>query len=82
VSTADDRWEAGKAHHPVAKAIYDLISLAGLTHGGARECWKSGGDGDNGEHMMLSVSALVEAESDVLVFLQAALDETRRKDSA
>jgi|SaaInlStandDraft_2_1057019.scaffolds.fasta_scaffold209576_2 hypothetical protein len=81
MSTADDRWEAGMAHHPVAKAIYDLVSLADLTHGGDRECWKSGGDGDNGEHMMLGLSALVEAEPDVLVLLQDALNETRRRDT-
>ena len=47
---SDRRWEQGLPHHPLSEAIFELLREAD------REedyfCWKSGGDGDNGETLM------------------------------
>lgn len=46
------RWENGIEHHPksieIANAIFDMDWKYGNDYFG----WKSGGDGDNGEHLM------------------------------
>lgn len=46
------RWEKGIDHHPLSKKIYAAIAAIDSEHGGDHFCFKSGGDGDNGEHLM------------------------------
>lgn len=47
-----ERWEKGIPHDPRSVALYRAISDLDFTEGGDRFCFKSGGDGDNGEHLM------------------------------
>ena len=46
------RWEQGIPHHPDSKRIAQAIFDLDWEYGGDYFCWKSGGDGDNGEHLM------------------------------
>jgi hypothetical protein len=59
-----ERWEKGIEHHPKAKEIFNLISEADWLFGGDYFCWKSGGDGDNGEHLMYALSVLLELKGE------------------
>lgn len=71
----NDRWERGIEHHVVAEAIFDLIRRSDWEHGGDYFCWKRGGDGDNGETLMFSLSALLEKDPNVLGDLRRLLGE-------
>lgn len=46
------RWEQGLDHHPKSKELYKLLEHLDWTYGNDCFCWKSGGDGDNGETLM------------------------------
>lgn len=46
------RWEDGTPHHPKSLELFKALEEIDLKHGGDYFQWKSGGDGDNGEHMM------------------------------
>jgi len=46
------RWEQGTEHHPKSINLYKRIEALDFKHGGDSFCFKSGGDGDNGEHLM------------------------------
>ena len=46
------RWEDGVDHHPKSIALFESLKKIDLEHGGDYFYWKSGGDGDNGEHLM------------------------------
>lgn len=39
-------------HHPKSKDLYREIALLDFNQGDDFFCFKSGGDGDNGEHLM------------------------------
>lgn len=56
------RWEKGTPHHPeaikVAKAIADLD----WSFGSDWFCFKFGGDGDNGEHLLYLLDIYFEAK--------------------
>ena len=54
------RHEQGVEHHVKAKEMFKLISNADRFFGEDYFCWKSGGDGDNGEILMYQLSALFE----------------------
>jgi hypothetical protein len=54
------RWEKGVPHHPAAVAIFKLLEESDGLFGDDYFCWKSGGDGDNGESLMYSLSVLLE----------------------
>lgn len=54
------RWENGIEHHPEAEKIFNLIKQADWVFGEDYFCWKNGGDGDNGETLMYSLSVLLE----------------------
>lgn len=56
------RWEKGYPHHPRSVEFYRLISEADQKYGNDYFCWKDGGDGDNGEHLMFSLDVLFELE--------------------
>jgi len=49
--TVQERYEAGTPHDPRSIAIYRAIEKLDLENGDVF-CFKSGGDGDNGEHLM------------------------------
>jgi hypothetical protein len=46
------RWEDGDDHDPRSETIYKYISDMDFKHCGDSFCFKSGGDGDNGETLM------------------------------
>lgn len=46
------RWEDGVDHHPVSEKIVRAIAEIDFKYGGDFFCFKLGGDGDNGEHLM------------------------------
>lgn len=48
----DKRWEQGMEHHPKSIELYKVIEKLDWDYGNDYFCWKSGGDGDNGEHLM------------------------------
>jgi len=50
----------GVPHHPEAENIFELLKESDLAFGNDHFGWKSGGDGDNGEGLMYSLSILLE----------------------
>jgi hypothetical protein len=46
------RWENDIEHLPESEQLYKSIADIDLKLGGDVFCFKSGGDGDNGEHLM------------------------------
>lgn len=50
--TVNERWEQGIPHNPKSIELFKFISDIDFEHGGDFFCFKSGGDGDNGEILM------------------------------
>ena len=46
------RWEQGIDHHPKAEELVRAIASLDFEYGNDFFCFKIGGDGDNGEHLM------------------------------
>jgi len=46
------RWEQGMDHHSESVKLYKRISDLDYRFGNDLFCFKQGGDGDNGEHLM------------------------------
>lgn len=55
------RWEKGIPHHPKSIQIFKAIEENDFKYGGDYFCFKSGGDGDNGEHLMYLLDIYFEA---------------------
>lgn len=53
------RWERGVPHHPESARLYKEISDLDFAHGDVF-CFKQGGDGDNGEHLMYLLDMIFE----------------------
>lgn len=49
--TIDQRWEQGIEHDPRSEALFKSIRKIDYKNGD-HMCFKAGGDGDNGEHLM------------------------------
>lgn len=56
------RWEQGMPHHPKSIALFKKLSDVDFNLGGDFFEWKSGGDGDNGEHLMYELDIIFETE--------------------
>lgn len=56
------RWEQGIDHHKSSEKMFKLIETADWLFGGDYFCWKSGGDGDNGESLMYLMDVIFELE--------------------
>jgi hypothetical protein len=50
--TPNERWEAGIEHDPRSVEIFKSIADIDYNDNNDHWCWKSGGDGDNGENLM------------------------------
>lgn len=50
--TLEERWEQGIDHDPRSIDLYKHIEKLDFEECGDSFCFKSGGDGDNGEHLM------------------------------
>jgi hypothetical protein len=56
------RWESGTPHDPRSVAIYKSVAALDFAEGSDSFCFKSGGDGDNGEHLMYLLDLHFEDE--------------------
>jgi hypothetical protein len=54
------RWEQGVPHHPKSIALFKRLAEIDFQHCADYFCWKSGGDGDNGETLMYELDILFE----------------------
>ena len=60
--TKKDRWGQGIPHHPKSVRLMNFLMEHDFNDYGDYFCWKSGGDGDNGEALMYQLDAFFEAE--------------------
>jgi hypothetical protein len=61
----NERWERGIPHHPKSIELYEFIANMDFEHGGDFFCFKSGGDGDNGEVLMWYMDEYFEQRNPV-----------------
>lgn len=61
-----DRWALGEHHDSRSIALYKRIEEIDFEHFGDSFCFKSGGDGDNGETLMYILDIIFE-ERDALM---------------
>jgi len=54
------RWESGAEHHPKSVELFKALSKIDYDHCDDYFCWKSGGDGDNGETFMYQLDIYFE----------------------
>lgn len=59
------RWEEGIPHHPESERLFKRLAEIDWHHCSDYFCWKSGGDGDNGETLMYELDILFD-ERDAL----------------
>ena len=62
----DERWENGEPHHPISLELFKHIAALDCYRNGDAFCWKSGGDGDNGEQLMYILDMIFEKEDSPL----------------
>jgi len=65
------RWENGTDHHPKSEELFKRIADIDFKHCNDYFCWKSGGDGDNGETLMYILDIIFEED-------EGKLDENKR----
>jgi len=58
--TNKDRWGEGIPHHPFSERLMSFLSEHDFNDYGDHFCWKTGGDGDNGENLMYEMDAFFE----------------------
>jgi len=58
--TKQDRWEKGIPHHPMSLRLMEFLEAHDSADCQDHFCWKSGGDGDNGEILMYEMDAFFE----------------------
>jgi hypothetical protein len=56
------RWENGIDHHPKSVELYEAIAKIDFELCNDFFCWKSGGDGDNGEFLMYEMDIYFECK--------------------
>jgi hypothetical protein len=60
----NERWERGIPHHLKSMELFKFISDMDFEHGGDLFCFKSGGDGDNGEALMYYLDEYFETHTE------------------
>ena len=55
-----DRWGEDIDHHPMSKRLMDFLAEHDIRDYKDHFCWKTGGDGDNGETLMYEMDAFFE----------------------
>lgn len=55
-----NRWEEGTDHHPMSMRLMMFLEEHDFNDYSDYFCWKSGGDGDNGETLMYEMDAFFE----------------------
>jgi hypothetical protein len=58
------RWEKGAPHHPKSLELMGLLMAVDMEFGGDYFCWKTGGDGDNGEHLLYELDIVFERQDE------------------
>lgn len=58
------RWEQGVEHHHKSEEVFAILEEADWKYGGDYFCWKSGGDGDNGETLMFMLDVYFEKKDE------------------
>ncbi len=58
--TNKDRWGEGIDHYPMSLRLMDFLKEHDFNDYDDHFCWKSGGDGDNGEALMFQMDAFWE----------------------
>lgn len=56
-----NRWEDGMPHHTMSERIMEFLEEHDFNDYGDSFCWKTGGDGDNGETLMYQLDAFFES---------------------
>jgi len=56
------RWENGTEHHPKSVELFKALADIDFRFGNDCFCWKSGGDGDNGEELMYHMDIYFECQ--------------------
>ena len=74
--TGLDRWGTGMDHHPMSERLMAFLEEHDIRDYSDTFCWKTGGDGDNGEDLMYEMDAFFE-----LLDIQVA-DSSPEKDYA
>ena len=59
-----ERWEKGVEHHPKSLELFAHIAKVDFECCGDYFCWKSGGDGDNGETLMYEMDSFFEMQGE------------------
>ena len=70
LTDGEKRIKSGELHHPMSRRIMSFIEEHDFIDYNDFFCWKSGGDGDNGEALMWELDAFFEF-----------LDATEKKDN-
>lgn len=55
-----NRWEEGIDHHPMSERLMKFLKEHDFKDYKDHFCWKTGGDGDNGESLMYQMDAFFE----------------------
>jgi hypothetical protein len=55
-----DRWSEGVDHHAMSIRLMEFLKEHDLKDYDDYFCWKTGGDGDNGESLMYQMDAFFE----------------------
>lgn len=58
--TNKNRWEDGIDHHPMSRRLMKFLEEHDYKDYKDYFCWKTGGDGDNGESLMYEMDAFFE----------------------
>jgi len=58
--TTLDRWGEGINHHPASERLMKFLVEHDFNDYGDYFCWKTGGDGDNGETLMFEMDSFFE----------------------
>ena len=66
------RWEEGVDHHPASLKLMKNVAAADWLFNDDMFCWKTGGDGDNGEFLMYLMDVHFELEDALALYEQTA----------
>jgi hypothetical protein len=58
--TTKPRYEEGTDHHPMSVRLKKFLAEHDFNDCGDSFCWKTGGDGDNGESLMFEMDPFFE----------------------
>ena len=62
MTSLTQRMQEGEEHDPRTLKLYEFISELDFNEGGDSFCFKSGGDGDNGELLMYLIDCFFETQ--------------------